>query len=151
MKAQYSIKKINLNNLETKRILEKQRKENKEKISNKEKRTNNKQSTNILEKKSFRMDGSLTGNNLIKNLKMNNNTNNPNKGKHQIQINCRTLQNNERNSIIKKITTSKNLNNKNNNKINEKNKEKWNTLNEENPIIIYDDKNNNKTIDIYSN
>ena len=30
MKAQYSIKKINLNNLETKRILEKQRKENKE-------------------------------------------------------------------------------------------------------------------------
>ena len=46
MKAQYSIKKINLNNLETKRILEKQRKENKEKISNKEKRTNNKQSTN---------------------------------------------------------------------------------------------------------
>ena len=151
MKAQYSIKKINLNNLETKRILEKQRKENKEKISNKEKRTNNKQSTNILEKKSFRMDGSLTGNNLIKNLKMNNNTNNPNKGKHQIQINCRTLQNNERNSIIKKITTSKNLNNKNNNKINEKNKEKWNTLNEENPIIIYDDKNNNKTIDIYEN
>ena len=37
MKAQYSIKKINLNNLETKRIIEKQRKENKEKRTKEEK------------------------------------------------------------------------------------------------------------------